>query len=171
MTGLTQTVYTEEEMIRLRRSAETKETSDIVEWLLLQRDYWASIYQTEFQKGDLADYKIINPANDLASQYNTAAEEIRKGRELVAALTESLRNRVLVQLKEAKEPAWVATHRHYKGTLYRVTGIRFDSEHEELIEKVEYDCEEGNKYVLSRRRFESHLESGKPRYEYIGLAK
>lgn len=159
------------EMTSLRRNTEARASDDILEWLLSERDLSASVAAEEFQKGDLADYNVINPAVDRSDRYARAAAEIERSRELIALMTESLRNRILVALAEAKAPEWVPTHRHYKGTEYRVTGTRMDAEYEELIEKVEYDDREGNRYVLSRSRFESFLGSGKPRYEFIGLSK
>lgn len=159
------------EMTRLRRSNDAKREDDIVEWLEVQRDAQAAIYQMEFQRGDLADYGVINPATDLAERYSRAAEEIKRLRTLHDLLVEAVKNKVLVALEDAKSPPWVPTHRHYKGTLYRVTGMRWDAEFEELVEKVEYDDSDGKKFVLARSRWESMLNSGRPRYEYVKFVK
>jgi hypothetical protein len=171
MTSLTQTVTSEEEMIRLRRNTEQKQNDDIAEWLLVQRDHHASVYQQEFQKGDLADYAVINPANELADRYARAAEEIAKSRVMIANLTEALRSRVLVQLADAKAPPWTPTHVHYKGKGYRFLRVVKCADHEELEPMVEYDDSEGEVYVLSQNRWESMTGTGKPRYRYVGLAK
>lgn len=172
MTSLTKTVTDAQEMTDLRRSAEAlqKSNDDIVEWLLVRRDHYAGVYQTEFAKGDLANYAVINPANELADRYNRAAEEIKKGRVMVDQLTESLRSRVLVQLAEAKAPPWEPTHVHYKGKAYRFLRVVQNADHEELEPMVMYDDSEGNTYVLSQNRWESATGTGRPRYRYVGLA-
>ncbi len=164
-------VTSEEEMTRLRRNTETVKKDDICEWLLVQRDHHASVSAQEFQKGDLADYGIINPATDLSDRYNRAATEIAVLRELKDNLTEALRNRVIVQLREAKLPPWEPTHVHYKGTEYRFIRVVQSADHEELEPMVMYDDRDGNTYVLSQNRWESFTGTGKPRYRYIGLAK
>jgi hypothetical protein len=156
-----------EEMTALRHAASnTTRDNDIMEWLLLQRDAQAEISAMEFGKHD-PDYGVINPAEALKLKFFEAAEELRKLRGVNASLSEALKNRIIVALADAKAPAWEPTHKHYKGTLYRVTGVRMDAEFEELIEKVEYDDADGEKFVLSKDRFNSLIGSGKPRYEFI----
>ena len=159
------------EMTSLRHKAtNSTRDNDILEWLLLQRDAQASISQTEFAKHE-PNYGVINPAEALKLKFFEAAEEIRKLRDISASLTDALKNRIIIALSEAKAPPWEPTHKHYKGKLYRVTGVRMDAEYEELVEKVEYDDEDGTKFVLSKERFNSLIGSGRPRYEFIGLTK
>lgn len=138
----------------------------IIEQLKEKRKYHGDIAFEELKK-DPPNYEIVNPNQFLATLYHDAVTALEKLMEQNALLTETLKNRVLVALSEAKAPAWVPTHRHYKGTLYRVTGIRYDAEHEELVEKVEYDDEHGGRFVLAKRRWESVLDSGKQRYEFL----
>jgi hypothetical protein len=156
-----------EEMTQLRHAASNiTRDNDIMEWLLLQRDAQAEISAMEFGKHD-PDSGVINPAEALKLKFFEAAEELRKLRDVNASLTDALKNRIIVALADAKAPAWEPTHRHYKGKLYRVTGVRMDAEFEELIEKVEYDDADGEKFVLSKDRFNSLIGSGRPRYEFI----
>lgn len=165
MTQQSTKVERAEEMTQLRHAQSTRD-NDIMEWLLLQRDYHAEVSAMEFGKHD-PDYGVINPAEALKGKFFEAAEELRKLRDVNASLTDALKNRIIVALADAKAPAWEPTHRHYKGKLYRVTGVRMDAEFEELIEKVEYDDADGTKFVLSKDRFNSLIGSGKPRYEFI----
>jgi hypothetical protein len=139
---------------------------DLVRQLSERRKYHGDIATEELKK-DPPNYDVVNPNQALATLYHDAVTTLEKLIQQNALLTEALKNRVIVALVDAKAPAWVPTHRHYKGTLYRVTGIRYDAEHEELVEKVEYDDEHGNRFILSKRRFESALDSGKQRYEYL----
>lgn len=97
-----------------------------------------------------------------------AARELRSLRARLEVMDQVLNNRLVIALKEAKVPPWVATHRHYKkGDLYRVTGIRWNAEHDDLVEEVEYDDSDGKKFTISRRRWESVTDSGKLRYAPI----
>lgn len=116
---------------------------------------------------DPADYVTVKDHEPLVLMAGQALVVIERLLAQNAAMTEALKNRIMVALQAAKNPPWVPTHRHYKGTLYRVVGKTNNAEHEELQEMVEYDDEEGNKFVLPTRKWESQLDSGKPRYEFI----
>jgi len=131
-----------------------------------KRKYHGDIATAELRK-DPPDYGIVNPNQALATLYHDAITTLEKLIDQNAKLTETLKNRVIVALDEAKEPVWAPTHRHYKGTLYRVTGVRWDADHEELAEMIEYDDADGTRFVISKRRWESTLDSGRQRYEYI----
>lgn len=122
---------------------------------------------TEALKGDPPDFKVVNEHQPLGRMAHEALETIRKLTEVNSLMTDALRQRIMVALQDARVPAWVPTHRHYKGKMYRVTGVRMDAEHEELEEKIEYDDADGRRFVLSRRKWESILPSGRPRYEYL----
>lgn len=139
---------------------------DLVQELTSFRDSHNALV-TEALKLDPPDFRIVNEHQPLGKMAHEALETIRKLTEVNALMTEALRQRIIVALQNARQPAWVPTHRHYKGKLYRVTGQRMDAEHEELEEKIEYDDADGGKFVLSRRKWESLLPSGRPRYEYI----
>jgi hypothetical protein len=138
----------------------------ILEELDAKRDHHGGIVSEELRK-DPPDYGVVNPNQQLTTLFHQAGHTIR----LLAAQNEKMAdvlvNRVLVALDSARAPEWKPTHRHYKGKEYRVTGIRYDAEFEELVEKVEYDDRDGMKFVLTRQRFESKLPSGAARYEYI----
>lgn len=142
----------------------TKPSTDNLEWLLAMRDHHGRVRDTAFAK---EDFLTANEHDPLCHQFFLAAEEVRKNRELLIAMTEVMRNRIIIALVEAKAPVWEPTHRHYKGDLYRMTGIRWDAEHEELNELVEYDNIDGKKFCISKRRWDSLLDSGKPRYQYL----
>lgn len=66
------------------------------------------------------------------------------------------------------EPAWTPTHRHYKGTLYRVTkrGKRIWAGNDERNGSmlVEYDNAAGGEFALSEGDFDSEVEDGIRRY-------
>lgn len=164
-------VVSAEEMTRLRRNTEmAAPKDDVLEWLLLRRDDQASIVQAEFQRGDLADYGVINPAQELSSMFGASADEVKFLRGICSRMTEALRGRVLVALAEAKAPPWTPTHQHYKGKAYRFLRLVQSADHEELEDMVMYDDSEGNTFVLSKNRWESHTGTGRPRYQYIGVA-
>lgn len=140
--------------------------STLVEKLNKGQAYHAAIVVEEQNKPE-TNFGIVNEHQALAELYFEASSAVTKLVEQNSLLTETLKARVIVALGEAKDPPWKATHRHYKGKLYRVTGYRQNTDHDELEEQVEYDDEEGNRYTLSRRRWDSLLGSGKPRYEFI----
>lgn len=139
----------------------TKPAVDNLQWLLDLRDYHAKVRDEAFTK---EDFIKANEHDPLVYQYFLAAEEVRLNRELVATMTEVMRNRIVVAMAEAKSPVWEPTHRHYKGDLYRYLGIGWNAEHEELQEEVIYDNVDGKRFTLSKRRWESLLDSGRPRY-------
>lgn len=151
----------------MRLDAEKKlaaNPNDAVTWLGAQRDFAAADAKEAFA----ADDKVkANTAALLAETYSMAADELAGLRERTALAQQLLVSRLIVALADAKAPAWTATHRHYKGTLYRVTGRRSSAEHEELEEGVEYDDAEGNRFWLPLRRWQGTTESGKPRYQAI----
>lgn len=166
MTTLTENVNTAEEMQSLRRHSSAK-APDVLDWLVLQIDLRQEVSIGEFQKGDLADYNVINPAEEEKENLHKVVKEVMRLRVQNAQMTEALKNRITVALTEARDPPWVPTHRHYKGTEYRVIGRVMCADHEELEEMVLYDDLAGRRFVLSRRRWESRLESGRPRYEFL----
>lgn len=146
---------------------------DIVKRLLAQRDVHGDIVVAQMNSppdGDgreTIDYAVVREHEPLSLLMFDAANTVTALVDQNILMQEVLKNRILVALDNAKEPAWVPTHRHYKGGLYRVTGIRWDAEHDELVELIEYDDAEGKRFVMTKRRFESRLDSGGARYEYI----
>lgn len=136
----------------------------IIEELEVERDAKGAISAEALRKDD---WVVVNELAPHIQRNADAAITIKNLLEQNKLMGEVLKNRILVALAEAKEPAWVPTHRHYKGKMYRVTGERQNADHEELEPMVEYDDAEGNRFVISKRRWESRLESGRPRYEFI----
>ena len=138
--------------------------SDNLLWLENERTAEASRREEEFAVNNMI---AANIHAKRATHFASCITELKALREINEHMTTVLRNRVLIALQSAERPPWKATHRHYKGTLYRVTGTRNNAEGEELIEGVEYDDLLGNRYFLNRERFESRIESGKPRYQTL----
>jgi hypothetical protein len=122
-------------------------------------------------KKDPPDMGVAGEHQPLAELYHDAMFAIRRLMEQNALLVEAMGKKLVVALEEFKETPvrWVPTHRHYKGTFYRVTGTRWNADHEELEEEVEYDDAAGKKYTLSRRRWDSFTGSGRPRYEHVNM--
>lgn len=143
---------------------------DVIRRLEDMRNHHAGVIMVEMRKQEV-DYNVVNEHEPKSQLAFDALSTIKRLMQQNSEMAEVLKNRVIVALHEAKQPEWKPTHRHYKGKLYRVTGTRFNADHEELTEEVEYDDVDGNKYTLSRRRWDSFLDSGKPRYEFIGLVK
>lgn len=138
--------------------------NDNLVWLRAERDFAIADRNEAFAIDNQIGANIhAKKANHLAECVN----ELEKLRKINADMTKVLVNRVLVALNEATSPPWKPTHRHYKGTLYRVTGVRKDASGDELIEGFDYDDAMGNRYFLDRNRFESHLDSGRPRYQVL----
>ncbi len=138
--------------------------NDIIVWLKGERNLEVA------QRGEafaVEDKVKANHHDGRANRFAEAIREMTDARSRLAAFAIVLGNRILVALKEAKQPEWHPTHRHYKGTLYRVTGTRMDANGEELIEGVEYDDATGKRYFLHRSRWDGNLESGKPRYQVL----
>lgn len=134
---------------------------DNLTWLEAERNLEVASREEAFAAEDMVTAnRHAKRANHLADCIN----EMRKMREMVGHMTTALRGRIIVAVTEAK-PEWKPTHRHYKGMLYRVTGTRANSEGEELVEGIEYDDAKGTRYFLRRDRWESLLESGRPRYQ------
>jgi hypothetical protein len=152
--------------VRRRVATATMPWPHLIEELTRFRDYYGARVRLALEQ-DPPDYAVAKAHEPKVEMSGRAIVVIEKLLDQNHYLSEVLKNRVVVALSAAKDPEWVPTHRHYKGKLYRVTGRRMDAEHEELEEKVEYDDREGGRFVLSRRKFEGRLESGKPRYEYI----
>ncbi len=162
---------TEQRHSRLVGATSIIKNPRIVAILESKRDEHNRVVTAEMKK-EVVDYNVVNPNEDMAKMYHEAAATLSALIDQNEMLTEVLKRRVLVALAEAKAPEWVPTHRHYKGKLYRVTGTRWNADHEELEEQIEYDDADGKKYTLARRRWESVLESsGKPRYEFVAMVK
>lgn len=138
--------------------------NDILVWLEAERNLEAVNRHEAFAVDDKVK---ANRHDERTNRFAAAVRELTKARERLATFTEVLCSRIEVALVEAKQPAWVATHLHYKGTLYRVTGMRNDANGQELVEGIDYDDAAGNRYYLHRSRFESVLESGRPRYQVL----
>jgi predicted negative regulator of RcsB-dependent stress response len=113
------------------------------------------------------DYATSQVEQAMAQLYNDAMQVIAQLLNHNIEMQHALSQRVLAVIKENKDPPWVATHRHYKGTLYRLTGERKDARYDELENVMLYDDKEGNKFTLPKRQWYSHLEDGRPRYESI----
>lgn len=113
------------------------------------------------------DYATSQIEQPLAQLYNDAMQVITQLLNHNIEMQHALSHRVLVAVKEMKEAPWVATHRYYKGGLYRLTGERMSAEYDEPTPVVLYDDEKGNKWTLPKRRWYSHLPDGRPRYEAL----
>lgn len=129
-----------------------------------RRDHHAALRDAAIKTDD---FSVAGEQEPLVQIYHDAGKHLRALMAQNEAMRRVLVSRVLVELEVAEKPPWKATHRHYKGTLYRATGERMNADHEELEPMVEYDDADGRRFVISKRRWESHLESGRPRYEYV----
>lgn len=161
MTSLTRNINPEE----LRDYVEeirSKNPDDSLVWLSGECNLEAAQREEAFSVDDKLK---ANHHAKRAEWYGKLLFDMVSLRTRMEAFTEVLQGRIIVALKEGRRPAWQATHRHYKGTLYRVSGIRQDANGPELVEGVEYDDAAGNRYFLHRDRFESKLDSGKLRYQ------
>lgn len=150
--------------MRLEAAHKLLESNDDLTWLKVQRDLEVADREEAFQAGD---FLVANKKDERANYYArliVVIEDLRKKEEV---FQKALVNKIVIALEEAERPAWKATHRHYKGTLYRVTGLRQDANGQELIEGVDYDDAMGNKYFLHRERWEGKLDSGKMRYQAL----
>lgn len=151
----------------MRLNAEKKlleNPDDNLTWLLVQRDLAIANREEAFAADDKAK---ANRHAVSADRIFKASEELRHLRGRMAVAEKLLTSRLIVSLGKATKPAWKPTHKHYKGKLYRVTGIRADANGQELVDGVEYDDAMGNRYYLHRSRWDSLLDSGKPRYQVI----
>lgn len=137
------------------------DNDDLLAWLKAELLLEAAQRAESFATSDIVK---ANQHDARATRFGDAIKELESLRTINSELRRVTINRVLVALTHAERPPWKATHQHYKGTLYRVTGTRSDAEGEELIEGVEYDDVDGHRYFLKRTRFESILDSGKARY-------
>lgn len=139
---------------------------DVMVWLDGECNLEAAARDEAFQVDD--KIKANNHAIR-AERFGQAVKEMAKLRSRIEAFTEALQHRIVVAVGEAKQPAWKATHRHYKGTLYRATGHRQNAEGQELVDGIDYDDATGKKYWLPLSKWESNLESGRPRYQPLIL--
>lgn len=150
-----------EELRELVEKMRAKDPDNVAVWLDGECQLEAALRKEAFA---VEDKVKANRHDERCNRFGAATLELLRLRERMEAFTEVLGNRIIVALKEAREPSWQPTHRHYKGTLYRVTGRRFNAEGEELIDGVDYDDAAGRRYWLPLSRWESTLESGKLRY-------
>ncbi len=153
-----------DEMRRDTEAMMAAEPNDVLVWLMSERNLEAAQRSEAF---DLEDKIKANRHDERVNRFAAAIRELEDARNRIAAFTTVLSNRILVALQEAKQPEWTPTHRHYKGTLYRVTGTRMDANGDELVEGVEYDDATGKRYFLHRTRWDEVLASGKPRYQVL----
>lgn len=150
-----------EELREIAAKIAALDPNDVLCWLGGELQLEAAMRKEAFDAND----KVAGNRHDLrADKFGAAVVEVTKLRNRIAAFTEVLGNRLIVALQEAKRPGWQATHQHYKGTLYRVTGQRQNAEGEELVDGVDYDDATGKRYWLPIVRWESTLESGRLRY-------
>lgn len=137
---------------------------DTLLWLLGERTLEAALREEAFASDDKIE---ANRRDERTHRFHDAAKELSDLRKQVEAMTLLLTSRLIVALTEARTPQWEATHRHYKGGYYRVLGEAQDANGEETIDGVVYDDHRGQRYFLHRDRWDSILESGKPRYQVI----
>lgn len=147
-----------------RRNTILMDPDQVVTWLGAMRDEASADRDEAFNASDML---TANAADARCTMFARAHEDLVGLAAQNEELTKVLKRRVVVALHEAEAPPWTATHRHYKGTLYRVTGLRYDATGEELVEGIEYDDAEGRRFWISRARFESILPSGRARYELV----
>lgn len=105
--------------------------------------------------------------SDRTEKLGDVSREFKKLREINGAMREALGERIVIALRHAKAPEWRATHRHYKGGSYRFLMLAKNSTGEELEEMVVYDDSHGSVYCITRERWESQTEKGRPRYQVI----
>jgi len=135
---------------------------DVLVWLDVERTLEAASRKEAF----MSDDKVKANRHDArCNKFASAYAEIQSLRERMAAFQLVLANRIIIALGEAERPPWRATHRHYKGALYRVTGTRMDANGDELVEGVEYDDATGKRFFLRRERWESRTSTGRLRYQ------
>jgi len=135
---------------------------DVLTWLKAERNLESALRSEAFAVDDKVKANHHDARCDKLAKVIREVEDLRTRRDAFSVI---LQSKIMLALSEAQKPVWSATHRHYKGTLYRVTGTRMDARGEELIEGIDYDDAAGNKYFLDRERWESHVPSGRLRYE------
>lgn len=64
-----------------------------------------------------------------------------------------------------RQPQWKATHRHYKGGLYRVIGEAVHTETSAFL--TIYDNEQGNIFARPQGMFYGTIEDGTPRFRSL----
>ena len=139
-----------------------KSPKDPLVWLHSMRSLASADRDEAFQAGDNV---LANKHYDMTLRFAEAANELEKLRKQDAVMTVVLKNRLEIALVAAEDSAWMPTHRHYKGTLYRVTGTkRRSAEGDEPIDGVDYDDAEGNRWWMPMHRWMSVTGTGKPRY-------
>jgi predicted negative regulator of RcsB-dependent stress response len=152
---------TSEELVAEAEAWIRNNPHDQLAWLMAERNLEVAKRNDAFKTDSIV---AANQHDNWANKLEESIREIMYLRKVNAAMQKALVSRVIVALNEAQQPAWKATHQHYKGTLYRVTGTRGDARGEELVAGVDYDDAAGNRYFLDREKWESRLESGKLRY-------
>jgi len=161
MTSVQSRTVPSSEMRRDTEALLAANPEDNLAWLEAERNLEAASREEAFAVESMV---LANQHAKRANHFADCVAEMRKLREITGHMTTALRGRIIVAVTEAR-PEWRPTHRHYKGTLYRVTGTRANSEGEELVEGIEYDDEKGTRYFIRRDRWESLLDSGRPRYQ------
>lgn len=155
---------TAEDLRGIAAAMAERANDDVLVWLEQQGTLAAADRYEAFKAGENVR---ANKLDDLCTRFAQAGDEFRKLRLFEQVSRDLLVARLEVALKAARAPDWRPTHRHYKGGLYRFLGQVRDANHEELSDGVVYDDRDGNRYFLLRSRFESLLESGRPRYEIL----
>lgn len=151
----------------IRRDTEAlldSDPSDNLTWLVAERNLEAAL---RGEASQVEDKVGANRHDERVQRFADSANELKSLRDKVAAMTTLLNSRLLVSLTEATRPEWRATHKHYKGGYYRALGPANDANGEELVEGIVYDDHRGQRYFLHRDKFESVLESGRPRYQVL----
>lgn len=160
MTTQSRTVGPEE----LRADTEKMDTSDSLNWLLAERNIAHANSVEAMNSGDMV---AANRWQERAQRFTDSSKELQEALKKCREMERVLTNRVIVALKEAERPSFSATHKHYKGGVYRVLLEASDANGVELIDGVVYDDPQGRTYFLHKDKFLSVLPSGKPRYEMV----
>jgi len=151
-----------EEIRDYAREQLKKNPDDILAWLQYKLDMTHADREEGFRVGD---HVAANRHDAMVQKFAKAVEEISRLRRHNEVTLGALMNELEVRLRNAKAPLWRATHRHYKGTEYRLIKRVLNTEETEAFPAVVYDDERGQAYTLSLEKWESKLESGRFRYE------